>query len=80
MRYGSEALSKGLTKGAIVTGEALKMGTARLKQYLKPDPEPMKVDPRVKQGLEILRTVTGSVRSVTECVGENEKDFVNRNS
>ncbi|KAK8769818.1 hypothetical protein V5799_013716 [Amblyomma americanum] len=65
---GSEALSKGLTKGAIVTGEALKMGTARLKQYLKPDPEPMKVDPRVKQGLEILRTVTGSVRSVTECV------------
>lgn len=65
---GSEALSKGLTKGAMVTGEALKMGTARLKQYLKPDAEPMKVDPRVKQGLEILRTVTGSMRSVTECV------------
>ncbi|KAL1438133.1 hypothetical protein MTO96_048224 [Rhipicephalus appendiculatus] len=65
---GSEALSKGLTKGAMVTGEALKMGTARLKQYLKPDPQPLEVDPRVKQGLEILRTVTGSARSVTERV------------
>lgn len=65
---GSEALSKGLTKGAMVTGEALKMGTARLKQYLKPDQQPLTVDPRVKQGLEILRTVTGSVRNVTERV------------
>ncbi|XP_037506965.1 spartin isoform X2 [Rhipicephalus sanguineus] len=65
---GSEVLSKGLTKGAMVTGEALKMGAARLKQYLKPDPEPLAVDPRVKQGLEILRTVTGSARSVTERV------------
>lgn len=65
---GSEALSKGLTKGAMVTGEALKMGTARLKEYLKPDPQPLAVDPRVKQGLEILRTVTGSARNVTELV------------
>lgn len=65
---GSEALSKGLTKGAMATSEALKMGTARLKQYLRPDPEPVKVDPRVKQGLEILRTVTGSVRNVSEYV------------
>lgn len=65
---GSEALSKGLTKGAVVTGQALKMGTARLKQYLKPEAQPVIVDPRVKQGLEILRTVTGSVRNVTERV------------
>ncbi|KAH7954698.1 hypothetical protein HPB49_021027 [Dermacentor silvarum] len=65
---GSEALSYGLTMGAMLTGEALKMGAAQLKQYLKPDAQPVVVDPRVKQGLEVLCTVTGSVRSVTECV------------
>lgn len=72
---GSEALSKGLTKGAQATSEALKMGTARLKQYLRPDPEPIKVDPRVKQGLEILRTVTGSVRNVSEYVATKVGDL-----
>ncbi|XP_037570234.1 spartin-like [Dermacentor silvarum] len=65
---GSEALSQGLTMGAMFTGEAFKMGTAQLKQYLKPDAQPVVVDPRVKQGLEVLCTITGSVRSVTERV------------
>ncbi|XP_054926650.1 spartin-like isoform X2 [Dermacentor andersoni] len=70
MVAGSEALSDGLIKGAVVTGEVLKMGAAWLKQYLKPEEQPVIVDPSVKQGLELLRTVTGSVRTVTECVAD----------
>ncbi|XP_075543961.1 spartin-like [Dermacentor variabilis] len=70
MVAGSEALSDGLIKGAVVTGEVLKMGAEWLKQYLKPEAQPVIVDPSVKQGLELLRTVTGSVRIVTECVAD----------
>lgn len=72
---GSEALSKGLTRGAQATSEALRMGTARLKQYLQPEAEPVKVDPRVKQGLEILRTATGSLRNVSEYVATKVGDL-----
>lgn len=65
---GSEMLSKGLNKGAVLTSEALRMGAVRLKQYLQPPAAPVPIDPRVKQGMELLRNVTGSVRGVSEIV------------
>ncbi|CAN7998544.1 unnamed protein product [Ixodes hexagonus] len=65
---GSEMLSKGLNKGAVLTSEALRMGAVRLKQYLQPPSAPVPIDPRVKQGMELLRNVTGSVRGVSEIV------------
>lgn len=65
---GSEMLSKGLNKGAVLTSEALRMGAVRLKQYLKPELQPLAVDPRVKQGMELLRNVTGSVKGVSETI------------
>ncbi|KAG0422721.1 hypothetical protein HPB47_001489 [Ixodes persulcatus] len=65
---GSEMLSKGLNRGAVLTSEALRMGAVRLKQYLQPSAGPVPVDPRIKQGMELLRNVTGSVRGVSEIV------------
>lgn len=65
---GSEMLSKGLNRGAVLTSEALRMGAVRLKQYLQPSAGPVPVDPRIKQGMELLRNVTGSVRGVSEVV------------
>lgn len=69
VELGSEMLSKGLNKGAVLTSEALRMGAVRLKQYLKPELQPLAVDPRVKQGMELLRNVTGSVKGVSETIG-----------
>lgn len=63
---GSEMLSKGLNKGAILTSEAMRLGAVQLKQYLQPELEPLSVDPMVKQGLAILRAATGAVGYVSE--------------
>ncbi|XP_064481687.1 spartin-like isoform X2 [Ornithodoros turicata] len=60
---GSQCLSAGICKSAEVTCHALGLGVQKLKEYIKPEQQP--VDPRVKVGFQVLRQITGSIRSVS---------------
>nr|CAD7430632.1 unnamed protein product [Timema monikensis] len=62
---GAHYISHGLVKGAVKAGDLMNYGTPRLIQRLTPDPNPTQVSPRVTQGIQVAKNVTGHVVQVT---------------
>nr|CAD7405247.1 unnamed protein product [Timema poppensis] len=58
---GAHFISHGLVKGAVKAGDLMNYGTPRLIQRLTPDPNPTQVSPRVTQGIQVAKNVTGHV-------------------
>lgn len=62
---GAQYISSGLVRGAQKASELMNYGTPKLIDKINPDPNPREVSPRVSQGLQVAKNVTGTAVQVT---------------
>lgn len=62
---GAQYISDGLIKGAAKVGELMNYGTPKLIQKITPEPVPQPVNPKVNQGLQVAKDVTGTAVQIT---------------
>lgn len=69
----SEWISWGLGKGAEKAEELIKLGSAKLRENIKPEETPKPVDPRIQKGMVFARKATHSAVRVSSFIGEKFK-------
>lgn len=71
-------MSAGLVKGAHVSSELIHKGANKARQKIRPDMQPMTVDPRLREGLRIAHDASGVALKATGFLGTLKITSLNR--